>query len=202
MTDGKTPADAVTPPEPDDSWENAAKFVNDATTEDGSMLKEIRAYADDAYLNIRVTASADCIGTINYLDVSFCEGHGTTSVWWGWTTTGTNTYWKEHKGKIDAAGVLETMKVIHNDVNKYIIVRTEKTDDSIMWYLSYPREYVAAYEYGSRIYLAAIAWFDWNLWAVPARGNSMLEVNLNTSLPPSEKPGGTEGLPNEGYEWE
>ncbi len=157
-----------------DPWETAAKFVNGEDATDDALLKEIRAYADANNLYVRVTSIAALDGA-NYLDVDFCDGNGTDSVWWGWTTTGTNLCWNEHEGAVDAEGNLVSMLLD----DKEITVKTEKTADGIMWYLTYPRDAVAKYVSSGKTYVSALLLKDWgSYWACPARGNAMLEVTL------------------------
>ncbi len=157
-----------------DPWETAASFTNGADATDDALMKEIKAYADATNLYVRVTSVAALDGA-NYLDVNFCDGNGTASVWWGWTTTGTNLCWNEHEGAVDAEGNLVSMLL----EDKEITVKTEKTADGIMWYLTYPREAVAKYVSSGKTYVSALLWKDWGAyWAVPARGNAMLEVTL------------------------
>lgn len=157
-----------------DPWETAASFTNGADATDDALMKEIKAYADATNLYVRVTSVAALDGA-NYLDVNFCDGNGTATVWWGWTTTGTNLCWNEHEGAVDAEGNLVSMLLD----DKEITVKTEKTADGIMWYLTYPREAVAKYVSSGKTYVSALLWKDWGAyWAVPARGNAMLEVTL------------------------
>lgn len=157
-----------------DPWETAASFTNGADATDDALMKEIKAYADATNLYVRVTSVAALDGA-NYLDVNFCDGNGTATVWWGWTTTGTNLCWNEHEGAVDAEGNLVSMLL----EDKEITVKTEKTADGIMWYLTYPREAVAKYVSSGKTYVSALLWKDWGAyWAVPARGNAMLEVTL------------------------
>ncbi len=157
-----------------DPWETAASFTNGADATDDALMKEIKAYADATNLYVRVTSVAALDGA-NYLDVNFCDGNGTASVWWGWTTTGTNLCWNEHEGAVDAEGNLVSMLL----EDKEITVKTEKTADGIMWYLTYPREAVAKYVSSGKTYVSALLWKDWGAyWAVPALGNAMLEVTL------------------------
>ena len=158
--------------------EGVAKFVNGEDATDDALMKEIRACADATNLYVRLTATAALDGA-NYVDVSFCDGNGENEVWWGWTTTGTNTYWKEHKGTVDAEGNLTAMQFSFNGEYKDIAVKSEKVGDDVVWTLTYPREYVASYEANGKIYVSALLWKDWGgYWAAPARGNAMLEVTL------------------------
>ena len=174
MTPGSDPGETPAV----DPWETAASFANGEDATDDALMKEIRAYADADNLYVRVTAVAALEGA-NYLDVSFCDGNGTSAVWWGWTTTGTNTYWKEHKGSVDAEGNLTSMQYKYNDEYKDIAVKSEKSGDDHVWTLTYPREYVASFEANGKIYVSSILWKDYDpYWAVPARGNAMLEVTL------------------------
>ena len=176
-TDTKTVTVAAVAAAPADPWATAAKFVNGADATDDALMKEIAAYADATNLYVRVTATAALDGA-NYLDVSFCDGNGEKAVWWGWTTTGTNTYWKEHKGTVDAEGNLTAMQFSFNGEYKDIAVKSEKAGDNVVWTLTYPREYVASYVANGKIYVSALLWKDWGYWAAPARGNAMLEVTL------------------------
>ena len=159
-------------------WDEAAVFVNGEDAADDALMKSIAAYADATNLYVRVTAVAALDGA-NYLDVSFCDGNGGKEVWWGWTTTGTNTYWKEHKGTVDADGNLTAMQFSFNGEYKDIAVKSEKAGDDHVWTMTYPREYLAAYEANGKIYVSSLLWKDWGgYWAAPARGNAMLEVTL------------------------
>ena len=160
------------------SAEGVATAVNGEEATDDALLKELKVIVDDANLYVRVTATAALDGA-NYFDVSFCDGNGENTVWWGWTTTGANTYWKEHKGTVDAEGNLTEMKFSFNGEYQQIDVKTEKVGDDVVWYATYPREYVAAYEANGKIYVSAFLWKDWGgYWAIPARGGEMLEVTL------------------------
>ena len=172
------PAYYISHEEGADPWEEAAKFVNGEDAADDALMKEIAAYADATNLYVRVTAVAALDGA-NYLDVSFCDGNGENAVWWGWTTTGTNTYWKEHKGAVDASGNLTAMQFSFNGEYKDIAVKTEKSGDNVVWTLTYPREYVASYVANGKLYVSALLWKGWDAyWAAPARKNPMLEVTL------------------------
>ena len=160
------------------SAEGIATAVNGEEATDDALLKELKVIVDDANLYVRVTATAALDGA-NYFDVSFCDGNGENTVWWGWTTTGANTYWKEHKGTVDAEGNLTEMKFSFNGEYQQIDVKTEKVGDDVVWYATYPREYVAAYEANGKIFVSAFLWKDWGgYWAIPARGGEMLEVTL------------------------
>ena len=157
-------------------WTSAAAFENDETAVDDFKMKEIRAFGDAKYLYVRLTTALGAPLDANYLDISFCDGDGEAEVWWGWTTTGTNTYWKEHKGAVDAAGNLTGMSFGTAEV----LYLTEVAAESVTWYLAYPRESVAQYvSAAGKIYVSAVLWKDWGgYWAVPARWNDMLEVAL------------------------
>ena len=158
--------------------EGVATAVNGEEAADDALLKELKVIVDETNLYVRVTAPAALDGA-NYFDVSFCDGNGENTVWWGWTTTGTNTYWKEHKGTVDAEGNLTAMQFSFNGEYQTIAVVSEKVGDNMVWTLTYPREYVAAYENAGKIYVSAFLWKDWGgYWAIPARGSEMLEVTL------------------------
>ena len=160
------------------SAEGIATAVNGEEAADDALLKELKVIVDDANLYVRATATAALDGA-NYFDVSFCDGNGENAVWWGWTTTGANTYWKEHKGTVDAEGNLTAMQFSFNGEYKDIAVSSEKVGDDVVWTLTYPREYVAAYEANGKIFVSAFLWKDWGgYWAIPARGGEMLEVTL------------------------
>ena len=160
------------------SAEGIATAVNGEEATDDALLKELKVIVDDANLYVRVTATAALDGA-NYFDVSFCDGNGENAVWWGWTTTGANTYWKEHKGTVDAEGNLTALQFSFNGEYKDIAVSSEKVGDDVVWTLTYPREYVAAYEANGKIFVSAFLWKDWGgYWAIPARGGEMLEVTL------------------------
>ena len=156
-------------------WASASVAENDETSEDFKM-KEIRAFGDSKYIYVRLTTAQGAPLEANYLDVSFCDGDGENSVWWGWTTTGTNTYYEEHKGAIDAAGNLSGMSFSTAEV----LCHTEVAAESVTWYLAYPRESVADYVSSTgKIYVSSLVWNGWGVFgAAPARGEAMLEVTL------------------------
>lgn len=158
---------------------NVAVYANDSSTTDGAIMKEIRAFADEDNLYVRVTAASSLNGA-NYLDVSFCDGEGENAVWWGWTTTGTKPYWEEHKGTVDASGNLTSMQYSHSGSYKSISTFTEISENGINWYLIYPREYVDVYKNSKgTAFVSCLLWKDYaGYWAAPARDNSMLEVTL------------------------
>ena len=185
----KMPRATVTPVEPislaaedegiDWNAEGVAVAVNDETAVDDSKLMELRAYADAENLYIRMKATLELEGA-NFVDISFCDGMGTNSVWWGWTTTGTATYWKEHKGTLDATGNLISMMYSHNGEYQPIVCETEFADDAITWYFVYPREYVDKYKNSNgEAYVSGFLWKDYGeYWACPARSGEMLKVTL------------------------
>ena len=156
-------------------WTNAAT----STTSDDDRFKSLSAVADSKYLYLRLNpVNQDPVGA-DYLDVSFADGNGTNSVWWGWTTTGTNVYWKEHKGTIDASGALTSMQYSHNGSYKSITCASEVVDGELYWYLAYPREYVDTYNSAGKTYVSCLLWNAYaSYWAIPARGGAMLEVTL------------------------
>ena len=157
-------------------WASAAVAVNDETATSDLKMKEIRAFGDDEYLYVRLATSQGLPLEANYLDLSFCDGDGSNKVWWGWTTTGTNTYYAEHKGEIDANGKLTGMSFGDAEV----ICHTEVSEESVTWYLAYPRESVEQYVSAKgKIYVSALLWNEFSpYWAVPARGGAMLAVTL------------------------
>ena len=142
--------------------------------------KELRAFVDDNNLYLRLKATVESPFGADYFDVVFSDGDGDTKAWSGWTTTGTNTYWKEHKGVVDAEGNLTSMIFSVDGEYKDITVHTEKTADEVTWYLMFPREYVDKYV-SSRgtLYVGGFLWNAYaNYWAVPARGGQMLKVTV------------------------
>ena len=71
------------------------------------------------------------------------------------------------------------MQFSFNGEYKDIAVKSEKAGDNLVWTLTYPREYVKAYEANGKIYVSSLLWKGWDgYWAAPARGNAMLEVTL------------------------
>ena len=156
-------------------WDNASL----SETSDESRFKSLSVIADSKYLYIRLNPVNQTPFGADYLDVSFADGNGTNAVWWGWTTTGTNVYWKEHKGTVDANGNLTGMQFSHNGSYKSISCASETVDGEIYWYLAYPREYVDTFNATGKIYVSALLWNAYaNYWAIPARGGAMLEVTL------------------------
>ena len=161
-------------------WASAAVAVNDESATSDLRYKELRAFVDDNNLYLRLKATVESPFGADYFDVVFSDGDGDTQAWSGWTTTGTNTYWKEHKGVVDAEGNLTSMIFSVDGEYKDITVHTEKTADEVTWYLMFPREYVDKYV-SSRgtLYVGGFLWnaYD-NYWAVPARGGKMLKVTV------------------------
>lgn len=156
-------------------WASAAVAVNDETATSDFKMKVIRAFIDEKYLYVRLATAQGLPLEANYLDVDFSDGDGPTKSW-EWATTGTNNYWAEHLGPIDADGTLTGMSFGGAEV----ICHTEVADESVTWYLAYPRESVEKYiSAKGKIYVSALLWNGWNdYWAVPARGKQMLKVDV------------------------
>ena len=165
-----------------DPWETAAVAVNGAEAEKDARLKELRAYADADYLYVRLTAAKETPFAANYLDFFFTDGEGETAVWWGWTTTGTDIYYQEHKCELDAeTGALTKMRWYIGEERVYIDdYTTETTDSEVVWTIKFPREYVDVYKSSTNtLRMSFILWNGWDAyWAIPARGGEMMEVTL------------------------
>ena len=165
-----------------DPWETAAVTVNGAEATDDARLKELRAYADADYLYVRLTATKETPFAANYLDFYFTDGEGETAVWWGWTTTGTDIYYQEHKCELDAeTGALTKMRWYIGEERVYIDdYTTETTDSEVVWTIKFPREYVDVYKSSTNtLRMSFILWNGWDAyWAIPARGGEMMEVTL------------------------
>ena len=165
-----------------DPWETAAVTVNGAEATDDARLKELRAYADADYLYVRLTAAKETPFAANYLDFYFTDGEGETAVWWGWTTTGTDIYYQEHKCELDAeTGALTKMRWYIGEERVYIDdYTTETTDSEVVWTIKFPREYVDVYKSSTNtLRMSFILWNGWDAyWAIPARGGEMMEVTL------------------------
>ena len=165
-----------------DPWETAAVTVNGAEATEDARLKELRAYADADYLYVRLTAAKETPFAANYLDFYFTDGEGETAVWWGWTTTGTDIYYQEHKCELDAeTGALTKMRWYIGEERVYIDdYTTETTDSEVVWTIKFPREYVDVYKSSTNtLRMSFILWNGWDAyWAIPARGGEMMEVTL------------------------
>ena len=165
-----------------DPWETAAVTVNGAEATDDARLKELRAYADADYLYVRLTAAKETPFAANYLDFYFTDGEGETAVWWGWTTTGTDIYYQEHKCELDAeTGALTKMRWYIGEERVYIDdYTTETTDSEVVWTIKFPREYVDVYKSSTNtLRMSFMLWNGWDgYWAIPARGGEMMEVTL------------------------
>ena len=61
-----------------------------------------------------------------------------------------------------------------------VICHTEVSEESVTWYLAYPRESVEKYVSAKgKIYVSALLWNEYSpYWAVPARDGAMLAVTL------------------------
>lgn len=156
--------------------ENVAVAVNDESATSDFKMKEIRSFGDDNYLYVRLATAQGLPLEADHLGLSFCDGEGSKEVWWGWTTTGTNTYYGQHMGEIDADGKLTGMSFGDAEV----FCHTEVSGESVTWYLAFPRESVEQYVSAKgKIYVSALLWNAWSgYWAVPARGGAMLAVTL------------------------
>ena len=164
-----------------DPWETAAVTVNGAEATDDARLKELRAYADADYLYVRLTAAKETPFAANYLDFFFTDGEGETPVWWGWTTTGTDIYYQEHKCELDENGNLTKMRWYIGEERVYIDdYTTETTDSEVVWTIKFPREYVDVYKSSTNtLRMSFILWNGWDAyWAIPSRGSEMMEVTL------------------------
>ena len=166
-----------------DPWETAAVTVNGAEATDDARLKELRAYADADYLYVRLTAAKETPFAANYLDFFFTDGEGETAVWWGWTTTGTDIYYQEHKCELDAeTGALTKMRWYPVEGDRVYIddYTTETTDSEVVWTIKFPRSYVDVYKSSTNtVRMSFILWNGWDgYWAIPSRGSEMMEVTL------------------------
>ena len=166
-----------------DPWETAAVAVNGAEAEKDARLKELRAYADADYLYVRLTAAKETPFAANYLDFFFTDGEGETAVWWGWTTTGTDIYYQEHKCELDAeTGALTKMRWYPVEGDRVYIddYTTETTDSEVVWTIKFPRSYVDVYKSSTNtVRMSFILWNGWDgYWAIPSRGSEMMEVTL------------------------
>lgn len=164
-----------------DPWETAAVFTNPAEGDD-AKVKELKAYADADYLYVRITSAKEAPFFANYFDIQFTDGEGETSVWWGWTTTGTKIYYEEHKNELDENGNITKMRWYTDpDTRVYVDDYTTTISDSeVVWEIKYPRTYIDAYKSSANtVRMAVMVWMDWGgYWVIPARGNEMLEVTL------------------------
>lgn len=181
------PAEVLLPEqEPDvpaDPWETAAVAVNGADATDDTRLKELRAYADADYLYVRLTATKEAPFGADYLDFFFTDGEGENAVWWGWTTTGTDIYYQEHKCELNTeTGALTKMRWYPVEGDRVYIedYSTDISDTEVCWTIKFPRSYVDVYKSSTnKTYMSFLLWNGWgSYWAIPARGNAMLEVTL------------------------
>lgn len=165
-----------------DPWETAAVAVNGADATDDARLKELKAYADANYMYVRLTATKETPFGANYLDFFLTDGEGDAEVWWGWTTTGTDVYYQEHKCELNENGELTKMRWYPVEGDRVYIddYTTTGTDAEVCWEIKFPRSYVDVYKSSTgKVYLSFLLWNDWaDYWAIPARGNAMLEVTL------------------------
>ena len=165
-----------------DPWETAAVAVNGADATSDVRLKELKAYADANYLYVRLTATKETPFAANYLDFFFTDGEGEKEVWWGWTTTGTDVYYQEHKCELDENGKLTKMRWYPVEGDRVYIddYTTTSTDTTVCWEMKFPRSYVDVYKSSTnKTYLSFLLWNGWDgYWAIPARGSAMLEVTL------------------------
>lgn len=176
--------DQPDPDQPTDSWATAAVAVNGADATDDARLKELRAYADADYLYVRLTATRETPFGADCLDFYFADGEGETPVWWGWTTTGTDVYYQEHKNELNTeTGELTKMRWYPVEGDRiYIEDYTNDTTaaDVVVWTMKFPREYVDVYKSSTdTVHISFILWNGWDsYWAIPSRGSEMLEVTL------------------------
>lgn len=165
-------------------WEgdNVAVSVNGAEATADTRLKELRAFADAENLYVRLTATNETPFGANYLDYFFTDGEGETAVWWGWTTTGTDIYYQEHKCELDADGNLTKMRWYTDPETRVYVdnYTTEIADTEVIWTITIPREYVDVYKSSTNtVHMSFLLWNGWDeYWAIPARGTAMLEVTL------------------------
>ena len=165
-----------------DPWETAATVVNGAEAEKDARLKELRAYADADYLYVRLTATKETPFSANYFDFFFTDGEGDSPVWWGWTTTGTDKYYQEHKCELNENGEITKMRWYPVEGDRVYIddYTTEITDSEVVWTMKFPRSYVDVYKSSTNtVRMSFILWNGWDAyWAIPARGGEMMEVTL------------------------
>ena len=161
--------------------ENVATVVNDASATADSRMKELKAVADKYYMYVSLTATKEAPFGANYLDFFLTDGEGETKVWSGWTTTGTDVYYQEHKCELNESGELTKMRwYVGSDrvyINDYV---TAFTDTEVIWTMAFPRSYVDVYRASTgKVYLSFLLWNGWSdYWAIPARENAMHEDTL------------------------
>ena len=164
-----------------DPWETAASFTNPADGDD-AKVKELKAYADADYLYVRITSVKEAPFFANYFDIQFTDGEGETAVWWGWTTTGTNKYYQEHKNEVNENGEITKMRWYTDPETRVYVddYTTTASDTEVVWEIKYPRTYIDVYKSSTNtVRMAVMTWKDWGgYWVIPARGNEMLEVTL------------------------
>ena len=164
-----------------DPWETAAVFTNPAEGDD-AKVKELKAYADADYFYVRITSVKEAPFFANYFDIQFTDGVGETAVWWGWTTTGTNIYYQEHKNELDENGNITKMRWYTDPETRVYVddYTTTISDTEVVWEIKYPRTYIEAYKSSANtVRMSVMTWKDWGeYWVIPARGNEMLEVAL------------------------
>jgi hypothetical protein len=145
-------------------------------------MKELKAYADADYLYVRLTATKETPFAANYLDFFFTDGEGETAVWWGWTTTGTDIYYQEHKCELNENGELTKMRWYPVEGDRVYIddYTTAISDSEVVWNIKFPRSYVDVYKSSTNtVRMSFMLWNGWDgYWAIPSRGSEMLEVTL------------------------
>ena len=165
-------------------WSNAVTATVAADVQ-YSKVKELKVYADQKYMYVRLNSTLDADFAGDYLDIFLSDGNGSTEAWYGWSTLGTNVYKPglgSHKGSIDKqTGMLTGMKYILTDGTTSVNIDydTKVVDGEVYWYLAYPREYIDSYAQNGTVYVSYMLWASWAAYGViPAYGQSMLEVTL------------------------
>ncbi len=159
---------------------NVATAVNDETATSDLRVKELKAIADEDYMYVRMKSPVVSPLDATHIDIALSDGEGENQVWWGWNTTGTDTYWKEHEGVLDVDGNLTEMVFSYNGAYQNIDCNTVISDNMINWYFAFPREYIDVYKSSENtVYIGFLLWNGYDsYWAIPARWGDMLEVTL------------------------
>ena len=179
-TDTKTVTVAAVAATPADPWATATSYdLPEGASSSRQVLRNIKFYADDNNINIRLVASVSKIAEkpTNGLTISFYDKTNGTAgegfyEWWN-KAIGDVEYNAERCGVIDGANL--TMTVGGNPVD----VQKVEDGDLVTWTFAFPRSANAVFE-NAKVYMGVLTLdADWNATgAMPDKYADMLEVTL------------------------
>lgn len=151
------------------NWDGATSLNIDKTSSAPLGLTDVKAYADNNYLYLKVVAPSDL--DWDRLYIGLASGIGDMKPWWQWTTTGAVA------SQQYAIVTAESISFTYNDVEvpSYVV----EAEGSISWSLAIPRT-GAEFQGTQSVSFGVMAQKggDTFICSAPARSGAMVEIAL------------------------